>query len=120
MSWAANFTGRLAPLCALILAVSMLDCWGCGTGTAPTQSAQHSVSLSWTPSTSPNVEYNVYRGTRQAGPYPAKLTSAAQQGTTFIDSTVQSGITYYYVVTAIDANGESAYSNETPVTVPSS
>jgi fibronectin type 3 domain-containing protein len=36
------------------------------------------------------------------------------------DSTVQSGITYYYVVTAVDSAGsESTYSNPTQAVIPS-
>jgi fibronectin type 3 domain-containing protein len=40
--------------------------------------------------------------------------------TTFTDSTVVAGTTYFYVVTAVDGSGtESAYSNEAKAVVPS-
>jgi fibronectin type 3 domain-containing protein len=40
-------------------------------------------------------------------------------GTTFTDNTVQAGVTYFYVVTAVDATGtESVNSNEVSVTIP--
>lgn len=86
-----------------------------GTGTpAP----QHSVSLSWTASTSAVVGYNVYRGTQAGGPYGA-LNSAPNAGTTFTDAAVQAGGTYYYVVTAVDASGnQSAYSNQAQAVIP--
>jgi fibronectin type 3 domain-containing protein len=64
------------------------------------------------------VGYNVYRSTVSGGPYTL-LTSTPVPGTTYTDNAVQAGVTYFYVVTAVDANGnESAFSNEAPVTVP--
>jgi len=39
--------------------------------------------------------------------------------TTYTDSTVQAGVTYFYVVTAVDSSGnESVYSNQASATVP--
>ena len=39
--------------------------------------------------------------------------------TNYSDQTVQSGVTYYYVTTAVDSQGmESVYSNEAAATVP--
>jgi hypothetical protein len=74
----------------------------------PVQS--HSVALSWTASTSTVSGYNVYRGTVNGGPYTLVNTSLVSV-LTFTDSTVQNGLTYYYVATAVDASGnESAYS----------
>lgn len=79
----------------------------------------HTVSLTWTASTSSNVAgYNVYRGTVTGGPYGKQNTSLVA-GTTYTDSTVQSGQTYYYVATAVDTSGnESAYSNQAQAVVP--
>jgi len=86
-----------------------------GTGVAP---VTHSVSLAWSPSTSSVAGYNVYRSSVSGGPY-TKLTATPAAGTTFADSAVQSGQTYYYVVTAVSAtNIESAYSNETSAAIP--
>jgi hypothetical protein len=86
-----------------------------GTGTA---APQHTVSLSWTASTSTVVGYNVYRGRQSGGPY-AVLNSAADASTTYTDSTVQAGQTYYYVVTAVDSSGnESVNSNQAQAVVP--
>jgi fibronectin type 3 domain-containing protein len=71
------------------------------------------VTLSWIASTSPSiVGYNIYRGTQKGGPYPTKLTETPQTGTSFVDDTVQSGTTYFYVATAVNSNSESTYSNE--------
>jgi len=79
---------------------------------------QHSVALSWNGSTSTVVGYNVYRGTQSGGPY-AVLNAAPDPTTTYTDSSVQAGATYYYVVTAVDATGsESAYSNQTQALIP--
>ena len=67
---------------------------------AGVQSTSYSVVLSWTASTSSGVvDYNVYRAT-SPGSY-SRIASLVS-GTTYTDSTVQSGqdITYYYVVTS--------------------
>ena len=83
-----------------------------------TGSIQHSVDLTWTASTTPTVVgYNVYRGSQTGGPY--QILNTTLQSLSFTDGTVQSGTTYYYVVTAVDANGaESAFSSEAPAVIP--
>ena len=87
-----------------------------GSGTVP---VQHSVDLSWSASTSSISGYDVYRGTVSGGPY-TKLNSSPQAGTSYVDSAVQSGSTYYYVVTAVSSSGtESSYSNQATAAVPS-
>jgi fibronectin type 3 domain-containing protein len=78
----------------------------------------HTVTLNWTASTSTVAGYNVYRGTTSGGPYSI-LNSGPIAGTTYADSTVASGQTYYYVTTAVDgSNDQSAYSNEAQAIVP--
>jgi len=82
------------------------------------QSSQHSVGLSWDPSSSPVVGYNVYRGTQSGGPYQ-KLNLSPQPGTSYTDATVQSGVTYFYVATAVAPDlVESRHSNQTSATIP--
>jgi fibronectin type 3 domain-containing protein len=62
--------------------------------------------------------YKVYRGTVSGGPYTA-VTTNLNVPTSFTDTNVTSGTTYYYVVTAVDAIGdESVYSEEVSATVP--
>jgi Abnormal spindle-like microcephaly-assoc'd, ASPM-SPD-2-Hydin len=86
-----------------------------GNATAP---PQHSVSLSWNPSASSVVGYNVYRGTTTGGPYSKIAPMNAD--TSYADSSVQAGQTYFYVTTAVDASGkESARSNQVQAVVPS-
>jgi hypothetical protein len=87
-----------------------------GNGTAP---VQHSVALSWNASTSSNVVgYNIYRASISGGPY-IKINSALNPSTNDTDTTVLSGQTYYYVVTAVDAaTNESSYSNEVQAVIP--
>ena len=86
-----------------------------GTGTAP---VAHSVDLAWTASTSTVSGYNIYRGTLSGGPY-TKINSGLQAGTSYTDSSVQSGLNYFYVVTAVDSQGrESVNSNEVTATIP--
>ena len=80
---------------------------------------QHNVDLSWNASTSTTISgYNVYRGTVSGGPY-SRINSALDSALSYIDSTVQSGQTYYYVTTAIDSSGvESSYSSQVQALIP--
>jgi hypothetical protein len=77
----------------------------------------HTVTLNWTASTTPNVNYNVYRSGVSGGPY-TKLTASPVNAVTYTDGTVFAGQTYYYVTTAINTGGESAYSNQATAAVP--
>ena len=86
------------------------------TVTAP---IQHSVALSWQNSSSGDaVFYTAYRSLTHGGPYA--LLASAISGLGYTDSAVQSGSTYYYVVTATNQRGEeSADSAEASAAVPS-
>ena len=89
----------------------------------------HGTSLSWTATTtvctSPctSITYNVYRGTTSGGEdLTTPINSSPITGTTYTDSSVTLGTTYYYVVEAVEAwTGSplvSAPSNEASVTFP--
>jgi hypothetical protein len=70
----------------------------------------HTVTLSWTASTTPNVSYNVYRAATSGGTY-TKIGSVGVGVLSYIDSTALAGETYFYVATAVDSShNESAYS----------
>jgi HYDIN/CFA65/VesB family protein len=84
---------------------------------AGVEQVSHSADLSWDAS-SGAVGYNVYRGTVSGGPY-ALLTGSPITITTFTDTNVQAGQSYYYAVTALNSNGvESALSNQAAATIP--
>ncbi|MGA9813384.1 MAG: choice-of-anchor D domain-containing protein [Terriglobales bacterium] len=88
-----------------------------GSGTAAT--ASHVVTLRWNPSISPVAGYNVYRSATPGGPYE-RVNPSVAAGTNYQDSSVQSGMTYYYVGTAVSAGGiESPYSSPSQATIPS-
>jgi len=78
----------------------------------------HTVSLSWSASTSQNVTgYNVYRSTVANGPY-TQINSSLVTGTAYTDTTVQAGQTYYYVTTAVNSQQvQSPYSTQAQATV---
>lgn len=82
---------------------------------APVLSAKASdrqIDLNWTTDSS-TTNYSIKRSLTPGGPYTEVSTSTYG---TFSDLTVQNGVTYYYVVTAVSASGESAYSNEASAT----
>lgn len=86
-----------------------------GSGFTPTA---HSVDLNWGASSSTVAGYRVYRSTQPGTGYQL-ISSLLLAGTAFTDSSVQSGLTYYYVVTAVDSqNLESNFSNEATAAIP--
>jgi hypothetical protein len=78
-----------------------------------------SVSLLWNPSASNGViGYNVYRGLVSGGPYNL-ITPGMVTATAYVDGAVNSGETYFYVVTSLASGGaESSYSSEAAAAVP--
>jgi hypothetical protein len=86
--------------------------------TTPTASS-HSVTVTWVASITPNVAgYNLYRTDSSSGNY-SKVNSSMIGGTSYTDTTVQAGQTYYYAATAIDSsNDESAFSTSVTASVP--
>ena len=116
---------RYFQVLVLIAAALLIGCGGGGgtssvtiTPTPTPTPEQRSVDLSWEPSASAVVGYNVYRGTTPGGPYSLKLNSSPQPGSQFVDDTVSAG-TYYYVATSLDPDSvESSYSNEVKAVVP--
>jgi len=86
-----------------------------GSGSA---GSQHAVNLQWRPIPSGVAGYNIYRSSTPGGPY-IKINAAPETGSNYLDNSVQGGVTYYYVSTAIGTNGlESKYSSQLQVVVP--
>lgn len=86
-----------------------------GTGVA------YEVQLAWNPPTDtsdPVAGYKVYRSTAGSSAYQL-LNSATETDTAYIDTTVQSGTAYNYMVESVDTSGTvSQPSNATTVTIP--
>lgn len=70
------------------------------------------VSLSWTAS-SGATSYNVKRSTTNGGPYS---TVASPTGTSYTNTGLTNGTTYYYIVTAVNSAGESGNSSQVSAT----
>jgi len=93
----------------------------------PAQAQTHSVGLSWAAPTSGGAPtgYNVYRTQTSGGCATVTATGCSKVGTTnattttFTDTTVAGGQTYFFVVTAFNSAGESGPSNQAgPANVP--
>jgi hypothetical protein len=89
-----------------------------GTGVNVTPSE---VVLTWqapSSSTDPIAGYSIYRSTGGSAAYQL-LNSSVDTQTTYVDSTVQAGLTYDYIVESVDSSGvESVPSNEVGAAVP--
>ena len=81
-----------------------------GTGVA---APVHSVDLSWTASSSPYVVgYNIYRRMGTSGSY-TKINTAVDAATTYTDTAVTDGDTYYYQTTAVNSSNEESVPSST-------
>ena len=67
------------------------------------------IALNWTAAPHASA-YNVWRSLVRGGPYAPIASHVAV--TSFRDTAVSSGVTYYYVASALNAYGESGFSNE--------
>lgn len=91
-------------------------------GELPTQTPQNltaaagdkKVTLNWS-SVQDVTSYNLKRSTTAGGPYTTVGTVSGAV-TSYTDTNVVNGTTYYYVVTAVGTAGESARSNEASAT----
>jgi hypothetical protein len=69
------------------------------------------ITLQWNQSSSAGITQNrIYRATTAGGPYQVLQTVSTR--TSYSDRAVVTGVTYYYVVTSINGQGESPQSNE--------
>ena len=75
--------------------------------------ATSSATLTWNANTESDLAgYKIYRATTSGG-YGAPIATLQGNVTTYIASGLQSGTTYFFVITAYDLSGnESPYSNE--------
>ncbi|HEX3663033.1 MAG TPA: fibronectin type III domain-containing protein [Acidobacteriaceae bacterium] len=86
-------------------------------------SSIYAVRLTWTPpgGSDPAVSYNVYRELSGGAIGFAQINSSPVAAATYTDKAVGLGVSYTYVVRAMDAQGEeSDPSNTATFTIPSS
>jgi len=114
-------SGQVSILSANLTSPETVSLTGNGvnpTPAPPPPVTQHTVHLSWNASSSVVAGYRVYRSTTSGTSY-SPLFNTPLNAVTFDDVNVTNGNVYYYVVTAVDANGvESLYSNESTANVP--
>lgn len=80
----------------------------------------HSVKLSWAASVPASklprdkvIGYNIYRSTKSHDRHPQRINAKLCEGTSYTDTDVKAGKTYFYVTRGVTASGaESGPSNE--------
>jgi hypothetical protein len=122
VSWWAKCIAAAAVLCAAVVWCQWFLVTS-GASSTPFAFAQrpgraHTVLLKWNASPPPAVRYNVLRSTTRGREYQ-QINSSVVAEPTFTDTNVLSGVTYYYVVRAVTADGKvSVDSNEATATIP--
>lgn len=81
--------------------------------TATAASQRRRINLAWNAS-SGATSYTIKRSTTSGGPYTTVATGVT--ATNYANTNLTSRTTYYYVVTAVNANGESPNSNQASAT----
>jgi len=78
----------------------------------------HAVTLTWKASSSEVAGYEVYRSVTRGGNY-VRINSSPVRELSYKDIYVDGGVTYFYVVRALDDRGNrSVNSNETSASIP--
>jgi O-glycosyl hydrolase len=83
------------------------------TGLIATAESSSQITLSWSPSAGA-ASYNLKRATASGGPYTTTVMNISATG--FMDTGLAAGTPYYYVVSAVNAGGESANSSQASAT----
>ncbi|HXK61211.1 MAG TPA: hypothetical protein PLP42_15090, partial [Acidobacteriota bacterium] len=98
-------------VCLFVIVVSLISNW----------LFPASVSLAWNPNPEKDIAgYWIYRSTTSGKGY-SRVNLNPVTTTSFVDTSVAPGLTYYYAVTAVSTSGEeSPKSNEVQATVPPS
>ncbi|MBP2633327.1 MAG: hypothetical protein H6Q70_3955 [Firmicutes bacterium] len=110
-------TNEVSGSYATLDAIDIDDSGYLGSITAPTNltatAGDSQVTLSWT-AVDEATSYTVKRSTTSGGTYTTIASDITD--TSYVDTTVTNGTTYYYVVTAVNDYGESENSNEASAT----
>jgi glucosylceramidase len=83
------------------------------TNLAATATSSSQINLTWTASTTPSVTYSVFRSTTSGfSPGSGNTIKTGLTTTSYSDTGLSSGTTYYYVVEAVGSTGTSYGSNQ--------
>jgi len=103
-----------------VLAIDVVSIVTPPTDLTATVAGTNEVDLVWVAAGGTVTGYDVYRGSTAGGESTTPINSSplAATATSYADTTVQQGNTYYYVVKALDGDELSPASNEVSATLP--
>jgi fibronectin type 3 domain-containing protein len=87
------------------------------TVSSSTQTAAVQIALIWHDNSNNEDNFAIERKTGTSGTY-SQIATTAMNVTSYVDTTVNRGVTYCYQVRAVNSAGASAYTNEACKTVP--
>jgi hypothetical protein len=108
-------TIAVPPACNVVVVQRIVNAMPANGGTCVTGlgAIPHGVTLTWGLSGTSGVTYNVYRATSTNGYTATPLVSLPAGTITYIDTTVVAGLTYFYVIRAVDPANSSNLSTPT-------
>ncbi len=95
--------------------ISLLPPPNAPTGLTATAISQHQINLAWTDASSNEAGFKIERAPFAPGSW-TQIATVGANVTTYPNTSLASGTTYYYRVRAYNASGDSAYSNEAHAT----
>jgi len=122
VNWApnnANFTYTLPAQSAATFSWNPAASAGTSAPTNLTATAVSSsqINLAWTASSTPGATYSIYSSTTSGfTPSSSNLLTSGLSGTTYSNTGLSSGTTYYYLVEAVSSSATSAPSNQASAT----
>jgi hypothetical protein len=87
------------------------------TVSSPTQTAPVQIALIWQDNSNNENNFAIERKTGTSGTY-SQIATTAMNVTSYVDTSVNRGVTYCYQVRAVNSAGASAYTNEACKTAP--
>jgi len=118
MTWGSTYSGMQHYAVTIVQLQAAAPVPNAPTGLTATAVSQHQINLSWTDNATNESGFKIERSPFAPGSW-TQIAAVGANVTTYPNTGLASGTTYYYRVRAWNAAGDSAYSNEAHATTSS-